>query len=363
MSSTEHQNIAKRYRITAIPGDGIGGEVMPIAVEVLQATADIHGFEVDIVDVDWGCQRYLTTGSLAPEGWLDSAQASDAILLGAVGYPGVPDHLSLWELLIPIRRRFDQYVNLRPLKSFPDIPGALARDPKIDLVIVRENSEGEYTQVGGRMFTGTQRELVLQEAVFTRYGVERIARYACELAVSRKGHLVAATKSNGLVHTMPFWDELVKEIASEYAVELEIQHVDALAARLVTAPDKLDVILASNLMGDILSDLGAAVIGGLGLAASGNINPDRAWPSMFEPVHGSAPDIAGQGAANPVGQVLSVVMMLHHLGEQEAAIHISTAVEEVIGRDNTRSRDLGGRASTEQIGAAILARIQQRPLP
>lgn len=300
-------------RITVIPGDGIGREVAPVALDVLDAIADRHDLELELTEVDWGCQRYLDEGQMAPEGWLDELRHTDAILLGAIGYPGVPDHVSLWDLLIPIRREFDQYINLRPIRSIPGLPGALRDDPNIDLVIVRENSEGEYTQVGGRMFNGIDRELAIQEAVFTRHGVERIARHAYELATHRSGHVVAATKSNGLVHSMPYWDEIIIEIAEQYDVDLELQHVDALAARFASSPADLDVVVASNLFGDILSDLGAAIIGGLGLAAAGNLNPNPAQPSMFEPVHGSAPDIAGRGIANPVGMILSVALMLDHL--------------------------------------------------
>ena len=346
------------YRFAIIPGDGIGPEVMLVALDVLDAVAAKHGFAVETTHHDWGCERYAQHGALVSAGWLDELRAADAILLGAVGWPGVPDHVSLWDLLIPIRREFDQFVNLRPLRFIPGLPGALRSDPDIDTVIVRENSEGEYTQLGGRIFSGTDRELALQESVFTRHGVERIVRYACELATQRRGHVVAATKSNGLVHSMPFWDDVVREVANEYDIDLEVQHVDALAARFVSAPERLDVVVASNLFGDILSDLGGAVIGGLGLAASGNINPDPSMASMFEPVHGSAPDIAGQGLANPVGQVLSLAMMLEHVGEQAAADDIAAAVDEVVGKDGLRTRDLGGDAPTQQVGAALVAHVR-----
>lgn len=346
------------YQIAVIPGDGIGTEVMPVALDALEAVAEQHGFVIEVTELDWGCERYAKTGALAPDGWIDELTTKDAILLGAVGYPGVPDHVSLWELLIPIRREFDQYVNLRPLRSIPGVPGALRSDPTIDMVIVRENTEGEYTQVGGRMFSGTPREVALQEAVFTRHGVERIVRYACELATTRRSHLVAATKSNGLVHSMPFWDQIVLEVAEDYDLKLEIQHVDALAARFVNSPDRLDVVVASNLFGDVLSDLGGAIIGGLGMAASGNINPDPAMPSMFEPVHGSAPDIAGSGQANPVGQILSAAMMLKHLGEPDAATDLKAAVDRAVGRDAIRTQDLGGHSDTLSVGAAIIRQLE-----
>ena len=340
-----------------IPGDGIGNEVMPVAADVLRQVADVRGFTVEFDTYDWSCERYATEGHLAPDGWLDALTIADAVLLGAVGWPGVPDHVSLWDLLVPIRRAFDQYINLRPLTSLPNVASPLAGEPEIDLVIVRENSEGEYTQIGGRIFEGTRQELAIQEAVFSRRGIERVVRYAADLAQRRRGHLVAATKSNGLYHSMPYWDEVVREVVAEYDVELEIQHIDALAARFVTAPQDLDVVVASNLFGDILSDLGAALIGSLGLAASANLNPSRSSPSMFEPVHGSAPDIAGKGIANPLAQVLSAALMLQHLGETEAADDVTLAVHAVLRDGTGLTGDLGGSARTQDVAEALLGRL------
>ena len=343
----------REHRVAVVPGDGIGTEVMPVALDVLRTVAGRRGFTLEFDTYDWSCERYAVEGHLAPDGWLDALGIADAILLGAVGWPGVPDHVSLWDLLVPIRRAFDQYINLRPLRSLPNVPTPLAGDPEIDLVIVRENSEGEYTQIGGRIFEGTRQELAIQEAVFSRRGIERVVRYACVLAQRRRGHLIAATKSNGLFHSMPYWDEVVREIVAEYDVDLEIQHIDALAARFVTTPQDLDVVVASNLFGDILSDLGAALIGSLGLAPSANLNPSRGHPSMFEPVHGSAPDIAGRGVANPLGQVLSAALMLDHLGEAEAATDVTAAVHAVLRNGSGLTGDMGGSADTGRVGAAL----------
>ena len=343
--------------VVVIPGDGIGVEVTEAAMEVLGAVVARHRIPLRTTTVDWGCDHHVRSGAMAPDGWLDRLWACDAVLLGAVGRPDVPDDVSLWGLLIPIRREFDQYVNLRPLRTIPGFPGALRDQPDIDVVIVRENSEGEYSRVGGRVFADTPREIALQESVFSRYGVERVVRYACEVASGRRGHLVAATKSNGIIHTMPFWDETVRRIAAEHDVRLEIQHVDALAARMVSDPGGLDTIVASNLFGDILSDLGAAVIGGLGLAASGNLNPERTAPSMFEPVHGSAPDIVGMGVANPLGQFLSVSLMLHHLGHAEAGADVESAVRSAVGERGVRTRDIGGSATTTEMLSAVMAEL------
>lgn len=350
----------RRHEILVIPGDGIGKEVVPVALNVLDLVAERHGFEVACEVVDWGCERYVETGSLAPEGWLDRCGRSDAILLGAVGYPGVPDHVSLWGLLIPIRQAFDQYVNLRPARTLPGVPSALAGDQAIDVAIVRENTEGEYTRLGGIMFEGTEREFVLQESVFTRRGIERVVAYACDLATQRGGSLVAATKSNGLVHSMPYWDSVAREVAEARGLDLQLQHVDALAARFVSAPESLDVVVASNLFGDILSDLAAAVAGGLGLAASANLAAEGAGPSMFEPVHGSAPDIAGTGTANPAAQVLSVAMMLDHLGESMAAAAVRRAVHATFENEEGRTADLGGQATTASVSSLIRDEIMQR---
>ncbi|MFD8497880.1 tartrate dehydrogenase [Amycolatopsis sp. NPDC059657] len=342
------------HRIASIPGDGIGVDVTREARKVLDRAAS--GFSLEWTEFDWSCERYLSTGSMMPDDGLAALSAFDGILLGAVGFPGVPDHISLWGLLIPVRRAFSQYVNLRPVRLLPGTSSVLAgrSAPELEMVIVRENSEGEYSTLGGRHATGEPGEFVLQESVFTRVGVERIIRYAFELARTRAGRLCSATKSNGLIHSMPFWDEIFAAIAVEYPdVVAEQCHIDALAARMVQAPDRLDVIVASNLFGDILSDLAAAVTGGLGMAPSGNINPSGSHPSMFEAVHGSAPDIAGQGIANPVAQILAGAMLLAHLGETSAAASVEGAVEKVLSDGAVLTPDLGGTATTSELGSAI----------
>jgi len=344
------------YSIACIPGDGIGVEVCTAARAILDQAASLHGFALAWTDFDWSCQRYLDTGAMMPDEGLERLREHDAVFLGAVGFPGVPDHVSLWGLLIPIRRSFDQYVNLRPVRLLPGVRSPLAgRGPQdVDLVVVRENSEGEYSQIGGRHGAGAE-EFAVQTSVFTRRGVERIARYAFELARARGRRVCSATKSNGIGHTMPFWDEIVAQVAAEYPdVAYEQMHVDALAARMVLAPDRVDVVVGSNLFGDILSDLAAAVAGSLGVAPSGNINPERNFPSMFESVHGSAPDIAGRGIANPVAQILAGAMMLDHLGEPAAGEAVYAAVEAVLAQGQTVTADLGGTATTEEVTTAVL---------
>ena len=347
------------YRIATIPGDGIGVDVTAAARVVLDRAAEQHRFTIDWTELDWSCQRYRATGRMMPADGIEQLGEHDAVFLGAVGFPGVADHVSLWGLLIPIRRSFHQYVNLRPVQLWPGVPSPLAgRGPDdVDIVVVRENTEGEYSQIGGRHGQGPD-ELAVQQSVFTRRGVERIARFAFELAGTRRGAVCSATKSNGIVHTMPFWDDVVDEVAARYPdIECERVHVDALAARMVLAPQRLDVVLGSNLFGDILSDLAAAVAGSLGVAPSGNINPEREFPSMFESVHGSAPDIAGQGIANPVAQVLAGAMMLERLGEQAAADTVRAAVGEVLGTGTIVTPDLGGTATTDGVAAAIAAAL------
>ncbi|GAB2779465.1 tartrate dehydrogenase [Amycolatopsis magusensis] len=344
------------YKIASIPGDGIGVDVTLEARKVLDRAASLNGFSLRWTEFDWSCERFAETGRMMPEDGVSQLSAFDGIFLGAVGFPGVPDHVSLWGLLIPLRRAFAQYVNLRPVRLLPGTTSVLAgrSADELEMVIVRENSEGEYSQLGGRHNTGQPGEFVLQESVFTRVGVERIIRYAFELAKTRSGRVCSATKSNGLIHSMPYWDEIFAEIAAEYpGVHSEQCHVDALAARMVQQPDRLDVVVASNLFGDILSDLAAAVTGGLGMAPSGNINPPGEHPSMFEAVHGSAPDIAGQGIANPVAQVLAGAMMLDHLGEPGAARAINSAVEKVLADGSVTTPDLGGNSTTTDLGTAI----------
>jgi len=323
---------------------------------VLDRVSAREGFRLQWTDYPWGCDHYRATGSMMPADALARLAESDAILLGAVGRPDVPDHESLWGLLIPIRRTFDQFVSLRPARLLEGVPSPLAPDKgALDVVIVRENTEGEYSEVGGRVFRGQPQEMAVQEAVFTRHGIERIARYAFDLARTRRRRVASATKSNGIVHTMPFWDEIVEEIAADYPdVELARYHVDALAALLVLDPTRFDVVLGSNLFGDILSDLTAALAGSIGIAPCGNIDPTRRHPSMFEPIHGSAPDIVGTGKANPIGQIWSAAMMLDHLGEARAAARLVTAIEIVVA-SGTRTPDLGGAATTRDVADAVEA--------
>jgi tartrate dehydrogenase/decarboxylase / D-malate dehydrogenase len=350
--------VTTTYRIASIPGDGIGREVLPAARAVLDAVAPRHGAELRYDELDWSCERYLSEGAMMPPDGLERLRGCDAILLGAVGAPGVPDHVSLWGLLIPIRRGFRQYVNLRPVRLLGGIEGPLRSGAPVDLVVVRENVEGEYSEVGGRFDRGFPSELAVQEAVFTRAGVTRIADYAFALAASRRGRLTSATKSNGIVHTLPFWDEIVAERAAAHpSVAWDQEHIDALCAKLVLDPARFDVIVGSNLFGDILSDLAAAVAGSIGIAPSANLNPEREFPSMFEPVHGSAPDIAGQGIANPIGAIWSAALMLEHLGLAEAAAAVNGAIEAVLADPAARTPDLGGSATTADVTAAIVARV------
>ncbi|HUA77372.1 MAG TPA: tartrate dehydrogenase [Acetobacteraceae bacterium] len=349
--------MARRYRIAVIPGDGIGQETVPEGMRVLEAAARRYGFAFAATEYDWSCARYERTGAMMPEDGIDQLKGSDAIFLGAVGWPGVPDHVSLWGLLIPLRRQFDQYVNLRPCRLLPGAKTPLAnRTPaEIDFYVVRENTEGEYSSAGGRMFAGTEREFVTQESVFTRHGVDRVLRYAFTLARSRpKKHLTSATKSNGITFTMPYWDERFRAIGAEFPdIRTDQFHIDILTAQFVQHPDWFDVVVGSNLFGDILSDLGPAVAGSIGIAPSANINPERAFPSMFEPVHGSAPDIAGKKICNPIGQIWSGAMMLDHLGEHEAAAAIVAAIEKLLGEGGPRTRDMGGQAGTGDVGKVL----------
>jgi len=342
-----------------IPGDGIGKEVMPEGMRVLEKAASLYGFEIEQKWHDFACcDYYAKHGTMMPEDWKAQIGRPDAIFFGAVGWPDtVPDHISLWGSLLQFRREYDQYVNLRPVRLMPGVPCPLAgREPgDIDFWVVRENTEGEYSAVGGHMFPGTEREIVIQETVMTRVGVDRVLRYAFDLAQTRpRKHLTSATKSNGIAITMPFWDQRVEAIAAEYPeVSHDKYHIDILTAQFVLNPDRFDVVVGSNLFGDILSDLGPACTGTIGVAPSGNINPEGTHPSLFEPVHGSAPDIAGMGIANPVGQIWSAAMMLEHLGETAAAAAIMRAVEQVLSTPAARTRDLKGAASTQDCGKAI----------
>ncbi len=345
------------YRIAVIPGDGIGREVMPEGIRVLDAIGRRFGIQFHWQHFDWSCETYQQTGRMMPEDGIEQLRDHDAIYLGAVGFPGVPDHISLWGLLLPIRREFRQYINLRPVRLFEGVRCPLAgrRPGDIDFMIVRENNEGEYSEAGGRLYAGTADEIVIQEAVFTRRGVDRALRYAFELAQSRPAkHLTSATKSNGIIHSMPFWDECFATMALEYPmIRTDQYHVDILTANFVLHPDWFDVVVGSNLFGDILSDLGPAITGTIGIAPSANLNPDKEYPSMFEPVHGSAPDIAGQGIANPIGQIWSGAMMLEHLGESEAASAILKAIERLFAESDLRTREMGGTASTVDMGKAL----------
>ncbi|MAH63411.1 MAG: tartrate dehydrogenase [SAR324 cluster bacterium] len=350
------------YRIASIPGDGIGQEVIPAGIQVAEVLAQRFGFSIEFKHFDWSCQTYLSSGTMMPKDGLEQLQSFDAIFLGAVGWPSVPDHVSLWGLLIPIRRHFDQYVNIRPVRLLKGIESPLAgRGPEdIDFVIVRENCEGEYSESGGRIYAGTEQEIVLQESIFTRHGTDRILRYAFDLAKKRAGKLTSATKSNGIIHSMPFWDERVKAISSEYPdIELNQFHIDILTAHFVLHPDWFDVVVGSNLFGDILSDLGPAIAGSIGIAPSANINPQETYPSMFEPVHGSAPDIAGQGIANPIATIWTLAMMLEHLGESEAAQACEDAMETVLtAGPESRTKDLGGTATTESCTEAVIQALR-----
>ena len=350
----------KSYKIAVIEGDGIGREVVPEGIHVLEAAARRFNLSFSWKNFDWSCETYLSTGRMMPEDALEQLRPFDAIFLGAVGYPGVPDHVSLWGLLIPIRRGFKQYVNLRPIRLLEGVTTPLSgrRPGEIDFCIVRENSEGEYSEIGGRLHRNSDLEMAIQETVFTRRGCDRIITYAFELARSRKNHVTSATKSNGIVFTMPFWDERFAAVAKNYPqVKTDQYHIDILSAHFVSHPDRFDVVVGSNLFGDILSDLGAAVVGSMGLAPSANLNPEREFPSMFEPVHGSAPDIAGKGIANPVAQIWSGAMMLEHLGEKDAAHAVEQAIFRVLARRDPLTPDIGGKARTQDMGEAIAAEV------
>jgi tartrate dehydrogenase/decarboxylase/D-malate dehydrogenase len=349
--------MSRTYRLAVIPGDGIGKETTPEGLRVLDAAARRFGFQLKLDHYDWSCETYKQTGAMMPPDGLDMVREADSIFLGAVGWPGVPDHISLWGLLIPFRRQFDQYVNLRPCRLMPGAVTPLAgrTEKDIDFYVVRENTEGEYSSSGGRHFEGTEREFASQLTIMTRTGVDRILKYAFELAMTRpRRKVTSATKSNGIIHTMPFWDERFAEMGKRYPeVKTDQYHIDILCAHFVQHPDWFDVVVGSNLFGDILSDLGPAVAGSIGIAPSANINPERTHPSMFEPVHGSAPDIAGRWICNPIGQIWSGAMMLEHLGEKAAADAIVAAIETLLREGGPRTRDMGGQAGTVEVGKAI----------
>ena len=353
------------FSIALIPGDGIGVDVIREGRKVLDTICKLHGgLSLSYTEFDWSCEYYLKHGKMMPDDGLDILKNFDSIFLGAVGYPGVPDHVSLWGLLLPIRRQFEQYINLRPVKLLKGIQSPLSgkTSKDLDFIVIRENNEGEYSSIGGRMYEGTDMDMAIQNSVFTKKGVERVLRYAFDLA-QKKGKrkkVTAATKSNGINHTMPFWDEYVEKISKEYPdVVSETVHIDALAAYFVSKPETMDVVVASNLFGDILTDLGAAIIGGLGIAPSANINPEKKYPSMFEPVHGSAPDIAGKGIANPLATIWTASLLLDHLGQEESAKAILDVIEEVLLEKEKLTPDLGGRATTEQFGNTICEKLIQ----
>lgn len=347
-----------KYKIAVIPGDGIGKEVIPASLLLLDKLSNLFGFELDYQHYNYSCELYKKTGKMMPDDGIARLSDSDAIFLGAVGYPGVPDHISLWGLLIPIRRSFRQYVNIRPVRLLKGIQSPLRNPGDIDFVIVRENNEGEYSSIGGRVHEGTPYEAVIQESVFTKMGVDRIMTYAFELAKKRKKKLASATKSNGIIHTMTYWDERFEAIGKKYLdIEQSKYHIDILCAQFVQHPDWFDVVVASNLFGDILSDLGPSVVGGLGIAPGANLNPEKKFPSMFEPVHGSAPDIAGKNIANPIAGFWTAQMMLEHLGEQDAADHLMKSIETTTGKGEVLTRDLGGKASTSAVTNEVLKHL------
>ena len=349
--------MTKKVKIALIPGDGVGKEVMPEGVRVLETAASKHRLKLEWTEFDWSCETFLKSGQMMPEDGIDKLRTFDAIYLGAVGFPSVPDHVSLWGLLIPIRRKFDQYVNLRPVRLFEGVPCPLAdKNPgDIDFYVVRENVEGEYSEIGGIQYEGTKHEFVSQQSIFTRRGTDRILKYAFDLAESRDAkHLSSATKSNGIIHSMPFWDERLKEMAKSYPeVTVDQYHIDIFTANFVRMPEHFDVVVASNLFGDILSDLGPACTGTIAIAPSANINPTHEFPSMFEPVHGSAPDIYGQKISNPIGAIWAGAMMLQHLGYTETHDMILHAIETILSSGMELTPDMGGKGKTGNLGKAI----------
>ncbi len=348
-----------KYNIAVIPGDGIGTEVMPEALKVLEVVSNKYGINLQLDHFDFSSYEYYSKhGQMMPDDWKNQIGSHDALFFGAVGWPEkIPDHISLWGSLLKFRREFDQYINLRPVKLMPGVPSPLAnkKPGDINFYIIRENTEGEYSSIGGKMFPDTDREIVMQETVMSRVGVDRVLKFAFELAKNtEKKHLTSATKSNGISITMPYWDKRVETMAKKYSdVKWDKYHIDILCAHFVLNPEKFNVVVASNLFGDILSDLGPACTGTIGIAPSGNINPEKNFPSLFEPVHGSAPDIAGKGIANPIGQIWAGAMMLEHLGHKNASDNIVKAIEEVLEKEEYRTGDLGGKANTSSCGSAI----------
>jgi len=353
--------VSDSFRIAVIAGDGIGREVIPAGMAAIDAAVDGTGCAVSFTELPWGCDYYLRHGRMMDERGMETLAGFDAIYLGAIGAPTVPDHVAVWDLILPIRQRFDQYVNLRPMRLLPGLTSPLAgRDAAdIDMICVRENSEGEYAGVGGRVHAGTPHEVAEQTGVFTRHGIERILRYGFEVAAKRPRRMLAsATKSNALQHSMVLWDEVAESVRAEYpTVSYAKYHVDALAARMVTHPQTIDVIVASNLFGDILTDIGSAISGSLGIAPGANINPTRRFPSMFEPIHGSAPDIMGKGIANPIGAIWAGALMLDHLGRRDVHDRMLGAIERVVASGKIRTPDLGGKATTKEMADAVTREI------
>lgn len=350
------------YRIAVLPGDGIGPDVTKEAVKVLEALKQSDPtFAVDFEQFQWGSEYYLEHGQIMPADGLDQLKHFDAILFGAVGDKRVPDEVTIWELIMPIRKNFQQYVNMRPIRRLSGIESPLKNEQPIDFMVFRENAEGEYSNIGGRLYQQHSQEMAIQNTVITKQGVERIAKYAFEYArKNNKSKVTSATKSNAIIHSMKLWDEVVESVAKDYAdVELESNFIDALAAYFVMRPESFEVVVASNLFGDILTDLGAALVGGLGVSPSGNINPEGNFPSMFEAIHGSAPDIAGKGIANPIAQIWSAALMLEHLGRSDLSTAIVDAIEQVLQEGKILTPDLGGSSTTEDVGSAIADKVQQ----
>lgn len=350
----------KKFDISVIPGDGIGVDVTREAVRVLDTVAQIHGgLSFSYKEYDWGCDYYLKNGVMMPEDGLQQIEQSDAVFLGAVGDPNlVPDHISLWGLLVKIRRGFEQAINVRPAKQMKGIASPLTNPNDFDFVVVRENSEGEYSEVGGRMHSG-ENEMAIQNAVFTRKGTENAMKYAFELAKTRDSRVTSATKSNGIIHSMPFWDEVFADVSQNYQdVATQSVHIDALSAYIVSKPETFDVIVGSNLFGDIITDIGAAIMGSIGIAPAANINVNGKYPSMFEPVHGSAPDIVGKGIANPIGQIWTAKMMLDHFGETEIGTVLLDVIEDVL-QEGIMTPDIGGNATTREVTDHIIDKLKR----
>ncbi|MGE6632073.1 tartrate dehydrogenase [Bacillus sp. NPDC077027] len=350
----------KNLAIATIPGDGVGKEVVPEAIKVMKAISEVHGgLSLTFQDFPWSCEYYLAHGVMMPKDGMDQLKAFDGIFLGAVGDASlVPDHISLWGLLIKIRREFEQVINIRPAKQLPGVRSPLANPKDFDLLVVRENGEGEYSEIGGRIYQGKD-QIAIQNAVFSRRGTERAMRYAFDLASKRRKHVTSATKSNGIIHTMPFWDEVFQELSKEYReIKTDTQHIDALSAFFVTRPERFDVIVASNLFGDILTDLGAAIMGSIGVAPAANINVNGKYPSMFEPVHGSAPDIAQKGIANPIGQIWTAKLMLDHFGEEELGAYLLETIESVTA-DGFMTPDIGGKYKTQEVTDELIKRLKK----